>query len=502
MLGLIFFLLTLTLFIDIYEKFGTVHVNHVLYLQFIPSLLQFVQTLSLATAGGFIIILILTLLLGRLYCSTICPLGIIQDFSTWLSKKFRREKSGHKFSRALRTWRYSFLFIMLIAIVGGFGFVMAWLDPFSIAGRFFTYIANPLFIEGNNMAASFLHEHDIFVLFHVLPGATSWLALGLTLALFITIVLLAWYRGRFFCNVVCPVGTLLGLTSRASLLKVKLNPDNCTQCGDCASVCKSECINIEEQSVDTSRCVTCFNCLQSCHDSAIELKLSKPAKLKSTFQKSNESDAKGRREMIVTLMTLAVGTRLYALKRNRMGENNQGLVVNRRDFFPIPPGSGGVERFNTLCTACSLCISACPERVLYPSVTQHGLSGFMQPFMDYSKGFCGFDCNRCGSVCPTGAILPLPLEEKQRVKIGTANYVLKNCVVSVDGFNCGDCADLCPTGAIKMVPFKEDLSIPEVNPATCIGCGACEHGCPVQPPYRAIFVNGHQVHGEVKMGFN
>jgi ferredoxin len=113
--------------------------------------------------------------------------------------------------------------------------------------------------------------------------------------------------------------------------------------------------------------------------------------------------------------------------------------------------------------------------------------------MDYLTSFCNFDCNKCGQVCPTGAILPLTTEEKHVTQMGKAVFVRQNCVVYTDETDCGACSEHCPTKAVHMVPYKNGLVIPEVDQDICIGCGACEHPCPVEAPYKAIFVNGNPV---------
>jgi ferredoxin len=493
-LGIIFFLLTLALFIDLYEKIANETNAQVLYLQFVPSLLKFVQTLSLVSAGGFVIILLFTLLMGRIYCSTICPLGIFQDAINYISKKAARKKVFFKFKKGHPIWRYSFLGIMAVAMIGGLGFIVSWLDPYSIAGRFFTYLAEPIVTAINNISATVLQKQDVFVLSHKPLYHASWLPLSITIVFFVGIGAMAWQRGRFFCNVVCPVGTFLGMTSKASLLKVKFNPDNCTKCGKCAAICKSECISIKNQTVDVSRCVTCFNCLQVCPDAALDFGFIKPNPIKQANYKPAPNTDNDRRKLIVTGLALLAGTRIYALKKNKLNDSQKDLLINERDFFPSPPGSKGVKRFNSICTACSLCVSACPTHVLQPAINQYGLNGFMQPFMDYETSFCNFDCHKCADVCPTGAILPLAIEEKQRTQMGKAVFVRQNCVVYTDETDCGACSEHCPTKAVDMVPYKNGLMIPEVNQDICIGCGACEYPCPVPAPYRAIYINGNGNH--------
>lgn len=496
-IGLIVLALTLSLFIDLYEKLPTSIFSKIVWLQFVPSILKFAQTTSFIAAGGFIVILLLTLLMGRIYCSTICPLGILQDLISYISKKISHKRVFYKYQKGHPIWRYIFLTIMTIAMISGTGFIVAWLDPYSLAGRFFTYLAEPAVTLINNGSATVLESANLYTLKHIALPHVSVTTLSITLLLAVIIALMAWKKGRFFCNTICPVGTGLGLISEFSLLKIRFNADNCTKCGKCAAVCKSECISIKEQKVDTSRCVTCFNCLSVCEDSAITIGIKKPVKDKpeTTPQPATHHSNTSRRQMLLTGLAIVAGTKLYAAVQNHKGgKGNSHLAYNKRDHFASPPGSGSVSRFNNKCTACSLCISACPTHVLQPAVTQYGLAGFMQPFMDYNTSYCNFDCHICGDICPTGAIIPLLLEEKQHIQLGKAIFLKQNCVVNTDGTNCGACAEHCPTKAVKMIPFKGELLIPDVDQSICIGCGACEYACPVPAPYKAIYVNGNNQH--------
>lgn len=493
--ALVVLLFTFVLFIDLYEWFPTKTFDSVLFFQFVPSLLSFIQLFSLITAGGFLIVLLLTLFTGRIYCSVICPLGILQDIVNRIARWRSKKKRFFKYKKAQTTLRYIFLSIMVLATIFSAGWIITWLDPYSIAGRLFTYILKPPVIFINNLAASVLTKINIYSLHHQNLPIPSILPFFLTLIVTGTIGYFAWKRGRIVCNTVCPVGTFLGVVSKYSFLKVRFNKDLCTRCGRCSGVCKSECIDVKDYAIDYSRCVACFNCLDNCPETALSLTTS--GKVTITQPKTNtieeEQNRNNRRKLLVTILALFIGNRIYALKKNKMSSSQQDLTRIVKDHPVAPPGCVSIERFNNICTGCSLCVAACPTNVLQPALTEYGFRGFMQPHMDYITSFCNFDCTRCGEVCPTSAILPLTLEDKHVTQLGKVVFVKENCVVYTDETDCGACSEHCPTKAVDMVPYKNGLLIPEVNPDICIGCGACEYPCPVAVPFRAIYVNGNPV---------
>jgi ferredoxin len=172
------------------------------------------------------------------------------------------------------------------------------------------------------------------------------------------------------------------------------------------------------------------------------------------------------------------------------------VEINQKNAI-TPPGSFYLEHFNNACTACHLCVSACPTGVLRPSLFEYGIFGMMQPFMDYKTGFCHYECTKCSKVCPNGAILPLTIEQKQTTQIGVARFVRCNCIIFTDGILCSECSEHCPTKAIKMTPSTTpivgEINIPEITPELCVGCGACEYACPVKP-YKAIVIDGLPEH--------
>ncbi|MGQ1889565.1 4Fe-4S dicluster domain-containing protein [Thermophagus sp. OGC60D27] len=502
-------ILITSLFVDIYGWIPNMGFDKITYLQFLPSVLHFLAVFSLVSAGGFLVIMLLTLITGRIYCSAICPLGIFQDIVNHFGRRKSKKKRFFKFHKAKPVLRYSFLGITTIAIMVGAGWLVTWLDPYSIIARGFTYLMKPVVIWFNNgIMAPVLQKFEVYSFYHQNLMVASILPAILTLVVISAIGYFAWKRGRLFCNTLCPVGTLLGEISRFSFFKVQFDRDACTRCGKCAGVCKSECIDIKNYTVDTTRCVTCFNCLVTCPESALSLR---PAIKGATPNTVASSDDTGRdevkhdstrRKLLMTGLAVISGSRIYALKKEKLPDHQKKLARNKKDHPVAPPGSVSIKRFNDICTGCSLCIAACPTGVLQPALTEYGLSGFMQPHMDYSTHFCNYDCNKCGEVCPTGAILPLPLEEKQVTQMGKAVFVQQNCVVYTDGTVCGACSEHCPTKAVTMVPYKDGLRIPHVDQSICIGCGACEYPCPVPAPFKAIYVNGNAVQQKAEQPYD
>ncbi len=117
----------------------------------------------------------------------------------------------------------------------------------------------------------------------------------------------------------------------------------------------------------------------------------------------------------------------------------------------------------------------------------------MQPHMDYAKEYCNYECIICGEVCPTNAIMKLSVDDKKLTQMGVVNLNIDKCIVKTDNTACGSCSEHCPTQAVRMVPYISDLTIPEIRPEICVGCGASEYACPTRP-YRAIYVDGHYKH--------
>lgn len=476
---------------------GTAHawLGWMARIQFLPALLS----LNVAV---IISLVLLTLLLGRVYCSVICPLGIMQDGFAWLGKKARRNR--YSYSPALSALRYAMLAVLAGAIIAGIGAVVALLAPYSAYGRIAQSILAPAWAWCNNQLASWAERADSYAFYSV----DIWLKGGVTLAVAVTtlvvLAVLAWRNGRTYCNTICPVGTMLGFLSRYSIFKPVIDTSRCNGCGLCARNCKSACIDSKTHTIDYSRCVACMDCIGKCHQGAISYTRTRPSSAPTTVAKSSDKGSKGpendtdasRRSFLSITATATVAAAVSA--QEKVVDGGLAVIVDKkapeRRTRIVPPGALSIANLTSHCTACQLCVSACPNGVLRPSTD---LATFMQPYSSYERGYCRPECTRCSDACPTGAIRPITEADKSSVKIGHAVWVKQNCVPLTDGVECGNCARHCPTGAISMVPSDPDdetsVKIPVVNDERCIGCGACENLCPARP-YSAIYVEGHEVH--------
>ena len=460
---------------------------HVLaHIQFIPALLAL-------HVGVLLFLLLLTLITGRSYCSSICPLGVFQDIIIWISRK-RNKKKQYGYRRALNHWRLGILVAVIVAGLSGFTVLVSLLDPYSAYGRIAVDIFKPVYLAVNNFLTWIFTMFGNYTFYYMDIVVTSILALVVAFVTFMTVGYLAYRYGRIYCNTVCPVGSLLGILSKYSLFKVCIDTSKCNGCGLCARKCKASCIDSKKHMIDYSRCVVCFDCIDNCRQGAVSYTLRKRRKTPEVSQSSGSTDV-SKRTFITTLAAVAL-----TIPKSAVSQSIGTLTGNKpykRQHPLSPPGSVSTKRFNQHCTACHLCVSKCPSHVLKPSLLEYGVGGILQPIMSFENGFCNYDCTLCSDICPNKAILPLTKEAKHLTQVGRVVFIEENCIVHTDNTNCGACAEHCPTQAVTMVPYRDGLTIPKIDPEICVGCGGCEYVCPVRP-YRAIHIEGNPVQLEAK----
>ncbi|MDO9679788.1 MAG: 4Fe-4S binding protein [Bacteroidales bacterium] len=479
----IIFLLIITSSFIFFINRETLLMSEFLKFQFVPSML------GIFSGGAivFLLLLLLTILFGRAYCSTLCPLGTYQDIvsrtaSVFKSKKNRRYSYDKPFSKL----RFGILLIVGVLFMGGISLPLALLDPYSNWGK----ISNEIISRSEQYIHNGLAE--------VMPDAVFFrsyahFAIGSFLfALFflITVTLLSAFKGRLYCNTICPVGSFLGLLSRFAIFKPVIDKETCTKCRLCVINCKSQCIDLENQTVDESRCVACLNCTVVCKTNSIVYKYTLNRKKVAVDIKDGTTilRSEGRRNAMIAMGLMGTALAAKAI--------NAGPMISSRPKVTgiAPPGAMSIEHLKKNCTACHACVAACPNNIIQPATTEYGIDGILLPVLNFKHHFCSYECNVCSQVCPNDALKPLSIKDKQLAQIGQTQFYLEKCIVHTDGTDCGACDEHCPTKAITMVPYGDSgLFIPNLEPELCIGCGACEYICPAVPE-KAMVIHALEVH--------
>jgi ferredoxin len=488
---------------------------------------QLMPAVFTGAVATLFIYFVLTLLFGRIYCSTICPTGILLDVlnrMACIGKKKKNGKLRFRYHKPMNLLRYALLGVTVALALFGVTELCLLLDPYSNFGRIATNIFRPAIIWINNVIAGILSARGNYALYNItitIPAA----ALIAAATIFVVFAVMVYFRGRLFCNTLCPVGALLSLVSRYSLFRISIDKNACNRCSLCERTCKAEAINSRNKRVDASRCVACFNCTSSCNSDALQFRFVRPvifkrngaAPIHAAFSVNGEPPAgimaleektnhiqESRRSFLSTGVTIAgIAPTLILAKtapilaitdspsdstpanNNKPTSNNQPPIT--------PPGSLSIERFKKLCTGCHICVVHCPTRLLKPAGLEYGFSYLLKPYVSYEKNYCNYSCTICSEVCPTDAMKPITIEEKKVTQVGIAHFDTDLCIVHTDENDCGACSEHCPTQAVHMIPYKGALTIPKVEPELCIGCGGCESICPVRP-HRAIFIIPNATH--------
>lgn len=484
--SLLFFFAALFLFVDIYNIIPQNFFKPILYFQFVPSLLSFLKYSVLASAG-FIFILLITFLFGRVYCSSICPMGTLIDIFNRFKKR-KKAKDKFIFAKPYNSFRYTILSLVIIIFLLGSNFGLIFLDPYSNFGKIATSVFKPISIFINNNLNFLLEKVGLFWILPIDFAGVQIYAFLIAVIILLIVFLFSFTSGRLFCNSICPVGALLGVVSKLSVFKIVVDENNCLSCGSCEKYCKAGCIDSNNKFIDFSRCVSCFDCFDSCPTSGL--------KYEFQYLKPQSKTISERRNFLKSILLMSYGFLGFQKIEKKIEVYTKSKISDAKKNHSIPPGGKNFDNFFDNCTACHLCISACPTQVLQPSVNQFGLLNILVPVMDYHKGFCNYDCNKCAEICPTSALEKLGIDDKKLTQIGIAKFIKDNCVVYTQKTDCGACAEHCPTKAVHMI-LEDNLRVPKVEEEICIGCGACEYACPTIP-YKAIYVEGNVSHKVAK----
>jgi polyferredoxin len=434
-------------------------------------------------------LLMLTLFLGRIFCSFICPLGTIHHIVSWVRPAIR----GNRMTLANQKTpghRIKYFLLITLLVGAGMGLNLAGLiDPISLLFRSLALAVLPAIGAGLKELFDVMAASDIKAVNYLSYGGealvspvfgygylaykTAWF-IGL---IFLVILFLNRIRPRFWCRILCPLGALLGIFSRFSILRLEKDEATCTDCKLCSRRCQGAASPMPGQTWENAECLSCFNCFDACPEGALSFRF-------RWSPKSNRWPDMGRRAVLGGLVGGISLPLLGQLDGRAHHVSDPGLIR--------PPGALPEEDFLRVCQRCGLCMKACPTNVINPTLAEAGMAGFWTPHLIMTQGYCEYTCTLCGSVCPTGAITEISAKEKieRPIIIGVAYVDRGRCLPWSGNGPCIVCQELCPTSPKAIYLRKEIVpgpdhspmlgNVPYVDLKRCVGCGICEHKCPIR----------------------
>lgn len=431
---------------------------------------------GLALAG---ITVLLTLVFGRVWCGWFCPLGTALELLG--PQRSRRKAPAEKW----RVLKYLILFAILIAAALGNQTLIV-LDPITILNRTLATAVWPALRYSVVGVEGFLYQYPVLwgpldaihqsviqpVFQDVQPvfSLTSLIAL-----LFVGLVALNWWAERFWCRYLCPLGGLLGLLAKLSLVRRKVS-DDCALCARCSHQCPTGTIDPNDSyRSDPAECIVCYDCLTDCSREGIGFRWQLGGWRPARWRAYDPT----RRQLLAAIGASVAGVALAGV---------EPIAARQPATMIRPPGAAAVD-FSALCIRCGACVRVCPTQGLQPSLFEGGVQNLFTPRLVPRLGYCSFACNACGQVCPTGAIPPLALEEKQQTVIGLASINQDRCLPWAYNIPCIVCEEMCPV-AEKAIWLEEVQAVnaegesvllqrPQVQQELCNGCGICEFQCPM-----------------------
>jgi len=392
--------------------------------------------------------------------------------------------------------KYLLLIALLVGALIGLNLV-GLMDPISLLFRSLALAVFPGLGVGLKEIFDWMANSDIKILNHLSYGAevlispvfgygyqsyqTGWL-IGL---IFLAVLFLNRIRPRFWCRVLCPLGALLGIFSRVSILRLEKDHEKCTNCKLCTKSCQGASSPMPGQEWENAECLMCFNCFDSCPEGALSFRFRKSPRL-------NRAPDMGRRAVLTGILA-GISMPLLGRLGGRVHKVSDPRLIR-------PPGSLPEKDFLRLCQRCGLCMKVCPTNVINPTLAEAGMAGFWTPHLIMIQGYCEYTCTLCGSVCPTGALREISVKEKIEgpLKIGSAYIDRGRCLPWSGNGPCIVCEEHCPTSP-KAIYFRKEVvagpdgkgipvPLPYMDLRKCVGCGICEYKCPVRgrPAIRVI----------------
>ncbi len=451
---------------------------------------DFVPNLSIG-----LLLLGLALLLGRIFCGYICPMGISLDAS--------RSIIPHKIAnKSLPAWmpqsKYLILTAFAISALMGVSHVF-WGSPIALITRFYALLLHPILLLfakfGLDTSRPFIESLGIPSLSYLQIKPRVFYSVYFITGFFGLLFLLERVRPRFWCRYLCPAGAILGLLSLRPLWRRRVS--KCIQCGKCIKNCPTGAICTEPTKTKHSECITCRTCVDVCPVRGVQFLPINKAEQKQDADGQNKGNAEQNIKQKMPIPTrraflCAAGAGVglaslgYVNTASRLASGAQGTVL--QSACVRPPGARPEKDFLARCIRCGQCMKACPTNGLQPTWITAGFEGVFSPVLMSRRGPCEPECTACGQVCPTGAIMDLSLKQKHQAKIGTAVVKPDLCLAWAEGRSCVVCQEVCAFGGISLQSnATSKVPVPVVNSKRCYGCGFCERHCPVHIPAIAVY---------------